>query len=176
VPENRPLTRPNLTSTTIDNSGPQLVFNAPRPGVTYDIDSELVVDYQCVDVSQPVYCQGSIPVGTVFDTSEAGTFELSVVAQDGFGFTSQREITFRIGPNSPPVVVAGEDQTVGSNGLVVLAGTATDIDDGQILSYTWQQDSGPPGRAHRFRRPVHRNELVHLAPRPGRARLPTARR
>ena len=44
-------------------------------------------------------------------------------------------------PNTPPVVVAGSDQSLGATTTFTLAGNA--IDDKQISSYLWTQVSGP---------------------------------
>ena len=45
--------------------------------------------------------------------------------------------------NKPPVVNAGPDQSVNELASVNLAGTATDPDTLNTLTYAWTQDSGP---------------------------------
>ena len=47
-------------------------------------------------------------------------------------------------PNNAPVANAGPDQAVGQGINVNLAGSATDADNDQIVSYTWRQISGTP--------------------------------
>ncbi|MFQ5548362.1 MAG: Ig-like domain-containing protein [Woeseia sp.] len=44
--------------------------------------------------------------------------------------------------NRPPVANAGADQTVAELTTVILAGSATDPDSGQTLSYAWTQTAG----------------------------------
>src|SRR3954467_13255228 len=62
-----------------------------------------------------------------------------VAAVAAFGFQGATGASV----NSPPTADAGPNQTVGSGDLVTLDGSGTsDPDVGQILTYTWSQNSG----------------------------------
>ena len=68
-------------------------------------------------------------------------FELKVADDNGFPTKDTVKITV-LPVNTPPVVNAGEDQTVDVKTTVNLAGTATD-DDGENMTYLWNQIAGP---------------------------------
>ncbi|MCP4324571.1 MAG: hypothetical protein GY787_22475 [Alteromonadales bacterium] len=67
------------------------------------------------------------------------TFRLKVTDNDGA--TAHDDVSIDVN-NSAPLVEAGRRQTVGSAGSVTLLGTASDS-DGKVMSYSWQQLSGP---------------------------------
>ena len=68
-------------------------------------------------------------------------FELRVADEDGSPAKDTIKVTV-LPVNSPPVVNAGDDQTVDVNDKVSLSGTATD-EDGEELTYLWNQIAGP---------------------------------
>jgi len=146
---NRPLQTPFLSRTVIDGEGPELRLRSPQNGATYDVEAGPIVDFDCVDPSGVVECVMTDEDGNeVFkgdklpdDQSRQG--ELTLRATDGFGFTSERTITYRISGNSRPLVEVGDDIEAATNKRVTLSGSATDPDFGQLLSYTWIQQSGP---------------------------------
>ena len=68
-------------------------------------------------------------------------FELRVADENGSPAKDTIKVTV-LPVNSPPVVNAGDDQTVDVNDKVSLSGTATD-EDGEELTYLWNQIAGP---------------------------------
>ncbi|MFO0962694.1 MAG: PKD domain-containing protein [Phycisphaerales bacterium] len=86
----------------------------------------------------------AMPAFTAPDVGPAGavlTFHLSV--DDGYGGTAEDDVAITVSyVNHPPVCDAGAAQTVVEGSSVVLAGTASDP-DGNTLSASWQQVSGP---------------------------------
>ena len=146
---NRPLQTPFLSRTVIDGEGPELKLRSPQNGATYDVDEGPIVDFECVDPSGVVECvmtdenDNVVLPGDKLPDAQARQGELTLRATDGFGFTSERTITYRISGNSRPLVEVGDDIEAATNKRVTLSGSATDPDFGQLLSYTWVQQSGP---------------------------------
>jgi hypothetical protein len=68
-------------------------------------------------------------------------FELRVADENGFPTKDTTKVTV-LPVNSPPVVDAGEDQTVDVGATVSLTGSASDEDE-EPLTYLWNQVSGP---------------------------------
>ena len=71
------------------------------------------------------------------------SYTVTITSTGEFGSNNSR--TFDIGVsglgNSPPTVSAGDDQTVTEGNTVTLAGTASDDDAGDALTYAWTHDS-----------------------------------
>ena len=70
-------------------------------------------------------------------------YTVNVTASDGSVFENGNnwkvlEITVSGSTNGPPVVLAGDDQTVGEGDTVTLSGNATDP-NGDSMTYTWSQ-------------------------------------
>jgi len=57
--------------------------------------------------------------------------------------------------NNPPVVDAGEDQSIYVGEATVLQGSATDPDGNVIVSYLWTVESAPAGSSPSFSNPAH---------------------
>ncbi|WP_444996068.1 PKD domain-containing protein [Aliikangiella sp. IMCC44359] len=69
----------------------------------------------------------------------SGTHIITASISDSKNQSTSKSLTIRI--NQTPTVSAGEDQTVNENIQVEIAATAQD-NDGNIVSYLWQQTSG----------------------------------
>jgi len=81
---------------------------------------------------------------TVPDTSahESLTFQLTVIDREGL--FSVDTTTVDIGwENKPPVADAGPDQTAVEGNQIELSGLNSIDPDGSVLSYAWEQTSGP---------------------------------
>jgi hypothetical protein len=100
--------------------------------------------------------QGSYPGTVTFTAPEVPggnpesiqtlEFELSVddSLDDGIPPVTDTVLIEITNVNTIPVADAGPDQTVAENGSVSLTGDASSDPDGDLLSYTWVQVSGPP--------------------------------
>ena len=77
------------------------------------------------------------------DTSISLVFELTVTDDHGGSNSDQVTINVLTVPNQPPIANAGYDQSVAANTNVILNGTASVDQDGSIVSYAWNQASGP---------------------------------
>jgi hypothetical protein len=81
----------------------------------------------------------------------AGTYVFQVLVTDNGGLTATASRTVTVAPapaaNVPPIVNAGNDQTIQAPvSTATLTGTAADS-DGTIASYLWTKISGPAGGA-----------------------------
>ena len=90
------------------------------------------VNSQDLTFTAPVVANGKIKILV---------FELRVADENGFPSKDTVKVTV-MPVNSPPVVNAGDDQTVDGGVNVNLLGTATD-DDNESLTYLWSQIAGP---------------------------------
>ena len=85
--------------------------------------------------------------GTVLNMTVTPTeplYAVTINSTGGFGDNNHRAynvtVTYR-DTNSPPDVGAGDDQEVVEGDTVTLSGTATDVDTGDDLTYSWTHDS-----------------------------------
>jgi len=80
--------RINLTGTTgCDKTPPTVSLVSPADGAHVKQGAELVVDYSCSDTggSGLASCVGSLPNGTLLDTSQLGPVAVTVTARDNAG-------------------------------------------------------------------------------------------
>lgn len=70
------------------------------------------------------------------------SFKLTVQDDHGAVASSNLNVTLTPVPNQPPVVNAGQNQTVQKGSNVTLSGYASDA-EGYVASYAWVQTSGP---------------------------------
>ena len=72
-------------------------------------------------------------------------YTVNVTSAGDFGTNNHRvydvTVTGIVATNNAPVVGAGPDQTVDEGDTVALLGTATDVDTGDALTYSWTHDS-----------------------------------
>lgn len=95
------------------------------------------VELASTDTPQTTFIAPSVANGKV----KVLVFELRVADESGQPAKDTVKVT--VNPvNSPPVVDAGEDQTVDGEKQVTLTGSASD-DDEEPLTYLWSQIAGP---------------------------------
>lgn len=74
----------------------------------------------------------------------AGQYRFSVVCNDGLLNSTEDEVYITVNAmNSAPTAAAGQDRDVHLNERIVLDGSASSDPDGDELTFTWQQTSGP---------------------------------
>lgn len=90
-------------------------------------------------VSQPTFTAPNVPA----NTTDELVFKLTVTDNDGLSSTDQVSVFVQdvAVSNTPPVAVAGTDQSVNELDPVTLDASAS-TDDGSITSYLWQQTAG----------------------------------
>ena len=74
-------------------------------------------------------------------------YVVNITSAGGFGDNNHRAYNVtvtRFDTNSLPMVGAGADQEVAEGDTVALSGTVTDVDTGDILTYSWTHDSDLP--------------------------------
>ncbi len=89
------------------------------------------------------------PGYTIMGLEEGEDYKVQVRARysDGGPGPWSGEVTITVSANTPPTVSAGPDQTVAEGDTVVLAGTASDADAGDTLTYLWSQNPSSPAIA-----------------------------
>ena len=125
---------------------------AAAPGVVGTISAQ----NQFLDNQNPTYdiADGrdsfEIVNGTVLNMTVTPTEPLYAVTINSTGVSGDNNhraynvtVTYH-DTNSPPMVGAGADQEVVEGDTVALSGTVTDVDTGDILTYSWTHDSDLP--------------------------------
>ncbi len=70
-------------------AGPTIQLDTPADGAVYSLNQPVQASYSCVDPASPVTdCVGSVPSGSVVDTSTAGSFTFTVTSHDQAGDVS----------------------------------------------------------------------------------------
>lgn len=76
--------------------------------------------------------------------AEGGEFQFSLVVNDGLLNSEPSITTVTVFPaNNPPIANAGVDRYVGSLSIVALKGSRSSDPDGDSLTFSWSQLSGP---------------------------------
>ncbi len=76
----------------------------------------------------------------------SGTFEASLVVNDGIDPSVPDSVVITTEPgNTPPVAVAGPDQSATTGDTITLDGSGSSDADGDVLSFAWAMDSAPAG-------------------------------
>lgn len=115
---------------------------------SHDSDGK-IVSYQWEQVSGPSISVISDPNAS--QTKVTGlkegkyVFELTVKDNQGTTSTSQTIVTVNPKPNKPPVAKVKKDKLIITlpNDSVMLNGSSSSDSDGKIVSYQWEQKSGP---------------------------------
>ncbi|MBI3990295.1 MAG: hypothetical protein HY347_11850, partial [candidate division NC10 bacterium] len=95
------------------------------------------VSLDLTDPVHPTFIAPSVPAG-----GATLTFELTV--SDGELTSEPDVVNIHVkNVNHPPVADAGDDQTKNEGSLVTLNGTGSNDPDGDAMTYTWSQVSGP---------------------------------
>jgi hypothetical protein len=95
-----------VTFEVLDITPPQIDLRTPSDGATYELGSNVTVDYSCSDPggSGVIFCSGDLPNGAPLNTSQAGTFRFSVTAVDKVAHITETHITYTIVDRRPPRV------------------------------------------------------------------------
>lgn len=148
---NRPPTAEAPTNMSVPEESPVSLI-----GQAVDPDSEEQGDlvYQWVQTAGPAVVLGgsganvdfTAPIVTAGGDPEARetlTFELTVTDPNGASDTDTVDVVVANVDHSP-IAVAGANLSVNEASHVMLNGSASSDPDGDALSYSWQQTSGPP--------------------------------
>lgn len=116
-------------------------------GAATDVDGT-IASYQWTKKSGPTggtIVSPNSPTTLITDLI-AGTYVYTLTATDDKGATGADDVIITVNTvtppqNTPPVVDAGQDETISLS--AILSGTATD--DGSVVAYKWTKVSGPTG-------------------------------
>ncbi len=111
-----------------DKQAPTVDLRTPADGAHYAQGAEVTADYSCADAggSGVASCEGDVASGDPIDTSTPGTFDFTVVADDGAG--NETTVTHGYTVDEPPPP-GGFEGFVGPihDGSVVRAGSVVPI-------------------------------------------------
>jgi len=111
-------------------------------GAANDEDGSVVsYSWQQTSGTAVTLASANTATSTFSAPSVAETLVFALTVTDNFGSTSTDSVSIFVTPDLPPSVNAGEDQWVLEQSQVSLSGVASD-EDGNIVSYIWQQTSG----------------------------------
>src|SRR4051812_12508344 len=93
-----------VTYEVLDVAPPSIDVRTPADGATYELGSNVTIDYSCSDPggSGVSFCQGNLPSGAPLDTSSAGTHGFNVTAADNAGHLTQTNVRYTIVDRQPP--------------------------------------------------------------------------
>ena len=134
-------TASNTLSVTFDTAGPVITITGGTPvsitaGSTYSDQGATCRDETDGDLTSDIETTSTV------DASTAGTYQVTYTCTDSAGNSVQAVRTvFVTASNTPPTVDAGPAQTANEDQMVTLAGTATDLDHADTLTYSWFQTS-----------------------------------
>lgn len=81
----------------LDTTAPSIDVSLPADGVTVEPGDDLVLEYSCADaLSGLALCSGDVENGGLLDTSEIGTFTVTVRARDDAGNETVVERTYTV--------------------------------------------------------------------------------
>jgi hypothetical protein len=96
-----------------------------------------------VSLSDPSAAQPTFVAPDVDTSGESLVFELTVTNRAGLR-SRDTCIVNVVSDSLPPIAQAGPNQTVSPGSRVVLDGSGSTDEDGEIVSYRWRQIAGPP--------------------------------
>jgi len=130
----------------IANAGTGLNVTLPFEGFLHageSSDNRAVISYQWLQLSGPsLQLSDSSSVRPSYAVTEPGDYVFQLTVTDADGLTDSDTVTIHAQLSQPPVAKAGLDATAFSGDLVLLDG-ASSTDDRSIVSFQWQQISGP---------------------------------
>jgi dipeptidyl aminopeptidase/acylaminoacyl peptidase len=95
-----------VTYQVLDLVPPQITLRTPSDGATYELGSDVTVDYSCTDPGNGIdLCRGDLPNGSPLNTDSPGTRRFEVVALDKGGNVVYATATYTIVDNRPPRVI-----------------------------------------------------------------------
>jgi hypothetical protein len=97
----------SVTYEVLDVAPPKIDLRTPANDASYDLNSNVTVDYSCSDPggSGVIFCSGDLPSGAPLDTSWAGLHRFSVTAADKVGHLTETHVTYTVVDRSPPRVI-----------------------------------------------------------------------
>jgi hypothetical protein len=84
-----------MTSFELDVSAPEINLVAPLDGDSYELGSEVLAEYECVDPDLAT-CVGTVPSGDPIDTSTIGFKTFTIEASDTNGNATSRTVTYNV--------------------------------------------------------------------------------
>jgi hypothetical protein len=94
-----------VTYQVLDLVPPQITLRTPSDGATYELGSDVTVDYSCTDPGNGIdLCRGDLPDGAPLNTDYPGTKRFDVVALDKGGNVKYATATYTIVDHRPPSV------------------------------------------------------------------------
>jgi hypothetical protein len=138
----------------VANAGVSRSITLPVNSIVLDGSSSFdpdgsIVSYNWVMTGGPgtVTFTGANTVKPTVSGLQAGQYIFELTVVDDKGASAKDQVTITVNPaaaNQPPVANAGPDQSlILPNNSSTLDGSASHDPDGNIVSYTWQQVSGP---------------------------------
>ena len=119
------------------NPGSLAILNASE---SYDQDGEIET-YSWTQLSgSPINIEFSDSVFAQFVVPEGGPVDVELVVVDNEGKSGKDSV--RVVVNQPPISNAGGDQQVGYSEVVLLDGSESGDENGEISSFLWEQLSG----------------------------------
>ena len=119
------------------NPGSLAILNASE---SYDQDGEIET-YSWTQLSgSPINIEFSDSVFAQFVVPEGGLVDVELVVVDNEGKSGKDSV--RVVVNQPPISNAGGDQQVGYSEVVLLDGSESGDENGEISSFLWEQLSG----------------------------------
>jgi hypothetical protein len=89
----------SATIVVVDKTPPTVELRAPAEGAAYTVGEEVLADYECSDEtggSGLASCLGDVADGAPLDTTEAGSYSLTVTATDAAGNSAATTVAYEV--------------------------------------------------------------------------------